>query len=139
MSIPKVLGHWERIKAVAEKHGIRPTLLAALVAKESGGETMAERHEPGYRWLFGDDAHERPHIQKPTDMTRETFFAAQKYSRGLCQVMVATAYWLGFDGWPAELNTPETGLDWGGALFVLVFGPNRRRRGRRFTTLQRRG
>ena len=45
-------------------------------------------------------------------ITIETEVALQKFSWGLCQVMGATARWLGFQGPLPVLCEPETNLNW---------------------------
>jgi hypothetical protein len=110
--VASVRCHWKLIKKAAALHDLDPSLLAALVAQESQGDTWAERLEPGYRWIWGDDPSERP-IKKPPLMSESHWLKAQEWSRGLCQVMVATACEHGFSDWPARLHDPWIGLTWG--------------------------
>ena len=57
--------HWPLIEEQARAWKLGPALLAGLVAVESGGDPLAERYEPGYRWLWGDEAHETPRPRPP--------------------------------------------------------------------------
>jgi len=111
-TILRVLGMGVEIRAIAAQHGLDPTLVAAVVAQESAGHALAERFEPQYRWLWGDDDSEKP-FRKPALISKETEFNAQKTSRGPMQIMVATARWLGFADWPGKLFEPACGLAWG--------------------------
>ena len=112
--VEKVLGHGALIKAAAGRYGLYWPILAGLVAQESQGQAWASRPEPRYRWLFGDDAHERRRLKLPR--LRRVFGLdayEQRISYGLCQVMLAVAREYGFGGWPCELCRPETGLKYG--------------------------
>lgn len=108
----RVRGYMPLIEKAGNLHGIQPHILAGLVAHESHGDPWAERLEENYKWLWGDQPHERP-FQKPRLMDVTHWLEAQKWSRGLCQVMVATACEHGFGGWPSQLHDPWTGLAWG--------------------------
>ncbi|MCB2188386.1 MAG: lytic transglycosylase domain-containing protein [Deltaproteobacteria bacterium] len=99
------------IRAAALAHGLAPHVLAGLVRVESGGNPWAVRAEPGYRWLVGDDPGEP--LLVPPGSTRDTEWACQRLSWGLCQVMGATARELGYAGWLPRLADPALGLEYG--------------------------
>ena len=115
--IERVMEHWSALEAAALRHGLRPHLLAGLVATESGGDAWAVRAEPGYRWLVGDDPGE-PDTRPPLS-TQATEWATQRISWGLCQVMGATAREMGFRGWLSRLVEPEINLEIGAKYLAL--------------------
>lgn len=96
------------IAGIAAGHGLDPQLVAAIVDVESRGNTWAARYEPGY-----------PYLYRPKEMARaigaslDTMLVLQRTSWGLMQVMGATAYDLGFRGWPTALCDPATGIEYG--------------------------
>jgi len=102
----RVRRHWQQIEAAAVRFGINPAVLAGLVATESGGNYLAYRAEPRYRWLL--KAARRPRI-----ITADTSIYMQRISYGLCQVMGAVAREHGFTGWLSALFMPEVGLHYG--------------------------
>jgi len=85
---------------------VEPALVTAICLQESGGNPVAVRYEPGYRWIS-------KHAEKPNICTKETEVVLQSMSWGLMQIMGATARDLGFTGWLTELLTPEVNLLWG--------------------------
>ena len=94
------------IAAGAQRHGLDPALVAAIVKQESGGNPDAARHEPGYRYVV-DAETGRPfrtlteaevlmdraplgfHGVAPCSSSTE--WALQRTSFGLMQVMGANA------------------------------------------------
>lgn len=78
------------IVQAANAHGVPPELLKALVARESSFDPHAYRSEPSR-----DDA-----------------------SRGLTQILAATARGLGYDGTDNGLYDPATNLDLGAAYLA---------------------
>lgn len=107
------------VETFAARYGIPPALLAAIVHVESGGDTWACRHEPGYKWLW-DVRENRPYrgdrrmIPAPRFVSSETELWQQEASWGLLQVMGATARELGYRGrYIAKLNDPEFGMEFG--------------------------
>lgn len=99
------------ITVAARRIQVAPEVLKGLVAQESGGVQYAMRREPGYRWKWGDDAHERP-MRRPKILRLTDFLDIQEWSFGLGQIMAATAYWLGFNAWPGKLFEVECNLAW---------------------------
>jgi hypothetical protein len=110
--VDKVLAFWPEIVVAARNHVQDPATLAGLVCQESAGNPEAKRHEPNYRWDFGDDPGERPTL--PADVSLAQDLELQKWSYGLCQLMGAVAREYGFAGHLEELLTDTaTNLDLG--------------------------
>jgi hypothetical protein len=110
--VDKVLAFWPEIVVAARAHGQDPATLAGLVCQESAGNPEAKRHEPNYRWDFGDDPHEHPTL--PPGLSLAEDLELQKWSYGLCQLMGAVAREYGFAGHLEELLTDTaTNLDLG--------------------------
>ena len=99
--------------AAANRHGLDPCVLAALVMQESGSKRRAVRYEPAYRWVWDCrdtkpfrrlTAEEYLSDEPPADFfgpagaVSQDEWCGQRTSWGLCQVMGATARELGFDG-----------------------------------------
>jgi soluble lytic murein transglycosylase-like protein len=75
------------VAAAANAAGLEPSLVAAIVLQESGGNPLAIRHESEYRWLWPSSAKVVP----PPGVSLATEIAQQRTSWGLLQVMGATA------------------------------------------------
>jgi hypothetical protein len=115
------------IVTAATRNGIDQTLLAAIVMQESGGNPWATRLEPGFGYLW-DVAEGKPYrapgnvtsvyapkgFRSPPGVSANTEWICQKSSWGLCQVMGATARWMGFGGhFLSELCEPTQGAEYG--------------------------
>lgn len=93
----------------AQKHGLDFWTLVAQVERESSGNPLAMRWEPGYRWFY-------PPGTIPSDEQEKLF---QMTSWGLLQIMGATARELGYREpatlWPSSplKLDPVTALDLG--------------------------
>ena len=111
--IKRVLELFPLIERAAARHKLDPHILGGLVCQESGGDTWAARPEPLYRWLFGDQAHERRRLKIPLWRSLQQDHYMQRVSYGLCQVMGAVAREYGHSGYLTELCRPKTGLDYG--------------------------
>jgi hypothetical protein len=107
----RVLAFWPEIVVAARKRGISPAIMAGLVCQESAGDPQARRYEGHYRWLFGDDAHEKACLPEGVDLAED--LVLQRYSWGLCQVMGAVAREYGFAGHLEELADPAVNLGLG--------------------------
>ena len=83
-AIERVKSHWQQIQVAANREGINPRLLAALVYVESKGVTTAKRVEPDGRASYG-----------------------------LTQILCSTARDMGFTGKCEELFDPVVNLAWG--------------------------
>lgn len=141
LPVKNTLRYWDMIQAAADDHGLPDHeglsgahILAGLVCQESAGIPMAERPEPHYRWLFGDDAHERPRLRLPWWGFWKRDLYLQRISRGLCQVMGAVAREYGFGGplaslcWDPAVG-PALGLRYGARhLAQKLKGTNNMRR-----------
>lgn len=92
-------------QAIADRHGLDPDLVTALVLQESSGKTHAYRYEPAYytRYLAGKPEWDGAIPQRVSA------------SYGLCQVMFPTAVAEGYPkGDPPEyLFVPTIGLEYG--------------------------
>ena len=80
------------IEEVAEKEGIDPCLLAAIIQVESAGDPFALRYEPRYKWLY-----QVPRFARKFRITDSTEEACQRFSVGLCQLMFALMRELKFE------------------------------------------
>jgi hypothetical protein len=96
------------IYEIALDHEVPWTLLAAIVQTESGGDPMAARFEPDYKYLF-----KSAEFAKANAVTPMTEMMFQKTSWGLCQVMGGVAREHGHTGSLLELLVPEIGLKYG--------------------------
>ena len=125
ITIGRVSGFKEWIRITAQRFDLPPAVLAGLVATESGGDPWAMRAEELYRYLVGDDPHEK--LIKPPTSTQATEFYTQKLSWGLCQIMGATGRELSHKGWHSQNERPG----YQPALRSNVFGPVPQAPGRR--------
>jgi len=100
--------HWVEIKEAAYANGLSPLLVAALVQTESGGDPMATRYEPHFKWT--SDIAEHASNCNITLVTEEIH---QKTSFGCLQLMGGTARDIGFTDTLPELLDIYTGLNWG--------------------------
>jgi soluble lytic murein transglycosylase-like protein len=95
----------------AEKFGLDPNLICALVEQESGWNTYAIRYEPHFydRYIL---PLLKDLVMTPTEATSRAF------SWGLLQCMGQTLRETGFKGrFHSELLKPEVGLEWGCRVF----------------------
>lgn len=101
----------QRIESTAQRHGLPPGLVEALVAVESGGDTFAIRFEPRF---YDRYIRNNPAVRAKAPCSLETERQAQATSWGLMQVMGATARAGGY-GAPflSGLTDPEAGLEAG--------------------------
>jgi soluble lytic murein transglycosylase-like protein len=91
------------IEVAASRYGLDPTLVEAVVRKESSGLTHAYRYEPDFyrRYLASNPAYDGANPRR----------VAASY--GLMQIMYPTARERGFTEAPEFLFVPVIGLDWG--------------------------
>lgn len=100
---------WKRqLELAAKRNGLRPSLLAALVAVESSGNPRATRYEPQFegRYIRGNTKWDPARRAGWTDSDLAT-------SRGLTQVLGVTAWELGYRGLPEGLYEPARALELG--------------------------
>lgn len=97
-----------QLELAAKRHGLRPSLLAALVQVESSGRTDAARHEPAFEdnYIRGNPRWAAARAAGWSDSDLAT-------SWGLTQVMGATAWSLGFHGPPQGMLLPARQLELG--------------------------
>ena len=97
-----------QIYDVAKSFNLDPTLVAAIVAVESGSHPDKVRYEPGYRWIFKPED-----FAKALNITLDTEKVLQSCSWGLMQIMGATARQHGFKEDMPVLCHPEKNLFYG--------------------------
>lgn len=98
----------DEIKKAAKRHGIDPVLVATIVKVESGGNPLAARYEPGFRWTTAVNQ-----WANTLGITPNTELVLQSTSMGVMQIMGATARDLSFSGHLSELYKVDVGLEWG--------------------------
>ena len=89
---------------IGSQFSLPPDLLEAQMTEESSGDRLAIRFEKHF-W--------EEYRGKPTLRTPAVYGSFAACSLGLLQIMVETAYEIGFVGRPEDLFVPETGLYWG--------------------------
>lgn len=106
---------WNLIREKASKYDLEPELVAAVIQKESSGNTYALRYEPNYRWTFSVSD-----LAALIGCTNDTMEKMQKTSFGLMQVMGGVAYEHGlhreeniYQRWASCLVIPEIGVEYG--------------------------
>lgn len=101
----------QAIKEAAEKHGLDPKILAALVAQESSGEPDAFRFERGFyrRYIKGKSASQLGETITTLPWMINRILRASSF--GLGQVMGQTAIEHGFSGELWELFDVSVNLD----------------------------
>jgi soluble lytic murein transglycosylase-like protein len=92
------------LQEVGNHYRLPAHLLAAQVLQESSGDPFAFRFEPNF-W--------RRYIRDNPDAKAFRFGPLAACSFGLLQIMLETAYEIGFDGRPEDLFVPRIGLSWG--------------------------
>lgn len=94
----------DAVAVAAGKYALSPELLAAQVLVESSGDPNAFRYEPAFfrTYIKGNRAAKAGHYGP---------LAACSY--GPLQIMLETAYEIGFAGRPEDLFVPEIGLEYG--------------------------
>jgi len=102
---------WQTVQSVAERHGMDPVLVLAIIEQESGYETHAIRHEPGYRWLWPKPSQ----VKAPSGVSLATEKNQQATSWGLMQVMGAVAREHGCElpFLTALCSSPALGIEYG--------------------------
>jgi soluble lytic murein transglycosylase-like protein len=112
----------DAIRAQAAGFGLPAELVTAIVRVESGGNSAAQRTEPGYRYVW--DCKRRQPFREllrteilsakapagfpsgTPGMSVDTEWMGQRTSHGPMQIMGAVAREYGFTGWFAELYGP---------------------------------
>lgn len=116
------------VTLAANRNGLDPYVLAALVQQESSGMPEAIRYEPDWS-LFWDVQKKAPFrgslnpatFPSIAPCTHQTEWLAQKTSWGAAQVVGAVARELGYGGtYLAELIDPTIGIEYG-ARFLAKF------------------
>jgi len=113
------------IQDAADEHRIPVMVLEGIVRTESGGNPLAMRVEPDYKWLW-DVQRNAPardvtgrDFPSPDYVSRQTEYWGQKTSWGLMQIMGATAREMGFEEpfFSALCANPAKGMYYG-CLFL---------------------
>lgn len=97
-----------RIGWHAERQGLDPILVQAIVEHESGGDPFVSRYEPHWRYLLSP----RDYASR-LGITGATEEMLQSMSWGLMQIMGSVARELGYDSHLVRLTDVELGLYWG--------------------------
>lgn len=97
-----------QIKAAAMRFGIEKEIIAAIVMTESGGNPMAVRYEPNWKYFYY--SHTYASELKITYTTEEMLQAS---SYGLMQIMGSVARELGFKDHLGKLFDVELNLEYG--------------------------
>lgn len=94
----------DAVAVAAAKYALSPELLAAEVLVESSGDPNAFRYEPAFfsRYVKGNPA-----------AKAARFGPLAACSFGPLQIMLETAYEIGFAGRPEDLFVPEIGMEYG--------------------------
>lgn len=94
------------IQRVANSYALPADVLEGQVLSESRGDPFALRYEPAYfdRYVRG---------RSPEIVKAHAYGPLAACSFGLLQIMLETAYEIGFDGRPEQLFDPMVGLAWG--------------------------
>ena len=96
------------VKDKASRSKLDYRLVDAIVKTESNYDIYAVRYEPKFSSNVISEKYAK--INATTNLTEQQL---QKFSWGLCQIMGATARWLGFQGPLPYLCEPNTNLIWG--------------------------
>jgi len=96
------------IRTNAEKYGINPLVVEAMIHVESAGHAYATRYESRWRWFLTTRKFSRSILS--SDKTERVH---QATSWGLMQVMGTVARELGFKGRMPELCKPDIGVKYG--------------------------
>ena len=111
-------GNHDGVLAAAARAGVRAPLLVGLAWKESSFDPTAVRPEPTFPYLWdcatGKPTRDPASVRGPAGVPAATELWQQRASWGLCQVMGATARFLGFRGaFLSALCHPDIGLELG--------------------------
>ena len=98
---------WNLIMSNAEKSGVDPILVAAIVGSESKGKGWKCRFEKNYEWLFNPKRYVNELNSEDTEII------LQKISWGPMQIMGAVAREAGYMSDLSELSKPSVGIKWG--------------------------
>ena len=99
---------WVIIRVHADKYGLDPKLIAAIIQVESAGNTYAIRYEKKWSYYF-----KVPEYAQKIRSSEDTEGTGQATSWGLMQVMGTVAREHGFEGWFPELCDPNKGIFYG--------------------------
>src|SRR3990167_5296271 len=100
-------------RSIAEKHGLDPSLVLAVIEQESEFDPWAIRYEKGFYKSYIAGMDEEELIVRPP-CSRDTEEIMRATSWGLMQVMGQVARERGFKGvFLSELCDPETGIEIG--------------------------
>ena len=115
------------VSLLAQRYGIPPTILFAIIQVESGWRADLARFEPGYRWLW-DARHGKPYtvpesfvnsVRAPDDFkgilpeSDDSEWILQRISFGPAQVLGSTSRWLGYREPLLNLASWTDGVEYG--------------------------
>ncbi|MEW5725339.1 MAG: transglycosylase SLT domain-containing protein [Thermodesulfobacteriota bacterium] len=104
---------WPMIGNAADRYGLDPDLVAAMVLTESAANPYAVRYEPHVDRYVQD-----PEKHRPRGCSTETERRLQMMSFGLMQVMGFNIRAMGYEGWLSEYLDPAKGLEVGCRFLV---------------------
>ena len=105
----------DMIQQVGTAYGLPFDLLNAQVTVESDGDPNAFRYEPAFftRYIHGN-----------VKALAGRFGPLAACSYGMLQIMLETAYEIGFDGRPEDLFVDRIGLTWGAKKLRALLDAN---------------
>jgi len=98
----------QQINEASLRYKIPLRFLLALIATESSFNPFAFRHERGYIWTYSVKE-----CAEAVGIDRHFMQFIQQSSFGLCQIMAANVYQMGFKGWIGNLFLPDINLKYG--------------------------
>ena len=101
----------ELILKTANKYGLDPNLVRAMIHVESSGNPLAIRFEPHY--YAKPTLHFTREYASRLRLSHDTERMLQSCSFGLLQIMGVVARELGYDGELLKLLQPDIGLEYG--------------------------
>lgn len=98
---------WDSIKRRAKEFNLDQDLIAAMVQTESGGNPLAVRYEPQWKYFFNTLI-----FAQDLGITQMTENQLQAMSWGPMQIMGSVAREMGFRGHLTKLTDADTALYW---------------------------
>lgn len=96
------------LNQVAEKYGLDPNLVLAIISHETNGKTFKTRYEPKWTYLYQPEV-----FAHGLFITAATEIIHQSMSWGLMQIMGSVARCYGFEDDLPRLTDPNLGIEYG--------------------------